>query len=169
MCIIPLINNEYGAYDNLRNLDAECWVRDPIYYLTLYIPVLIAVLFALFLLICVWIKFFNTYKNQRLAGMGIQDSIIIKRLTLFTIVFIFVWITPLSDRLYTVITNKDAPFWLTVCHHCGVGLIGLGNAFIWANSKQFQSFTQSYQLMSYNKQEKDAMQFRDQLWNDANL
>lgn len=103
------------------------------------------------------------------GGLSVQDSVIIKRLTLFTIVFILVWIFPLSDRIYTVITNVDAPFWLTILHHCGLGLTGLANCIVWSRSHQFQSFGKSYHMMTDVKEQTKISQFRDQLEYDTNL
>ena len=204
---IPLIYNEYGSNDNLRGLDAQCWLKDPMYYLTLYVPVIIALLMALFLLLCVWLQYCcnshkaccglccqggsnRSHKSSMTSnisnnsadsaisnaswhflggGVTIEDSLIIKRLTLFTIVFIIVWIFPLCDRMYSVITNSDAPFWLTILHHCGIGISGLANCYVWSQSHQFQSFEKSYRMMNQAKQETRIKQMRQQFNYDTSL
>lgn len=166
--IIPAIDNEYGCYDNLRNKDSECWVRDPLYYLTLYIPVLIVVSFAIFLLLCVWLRFYLC-SNHRRQGISIHDSVIISRLTLFTIVFILAWIWPLCDRMYSVISGNSAPYWLTVLHHWALGLIGCANALCWSRSKHFQSFGKSYHIMSQNKQHKTRLELQNELWSVSSM
>lgn len=66
-CIIPMVYDQYGRtniYSGFfsiknNNYETECWLEKPKFYLTLYIPVTISAVFALFVLMAVWRKYYR--------------------------------------------------------------------------------------------------------------
>ena len=62
LTIIPFVpTNHYGILNNTDGIgttsDPECWIRTASYYLTLYIPLGLSLLFSIFLLIYIALRF----------------------------------------------------------------------------------------------------------------
>merc|ERR1712173_93093 len=79
------------------------------------------------------------------GGLSVDDGEMVSRLELFSLVFIIVWIGPFCVRMYNFLCNDCiAPVWATCVHHYGINMLGLGNALVWSQSKNFHSPISSF-------------------------
>ena len=197
--VIPMVDNAYGRLID-SNYDQECWIHKPIYQLCILIPITVAILFALFLLIAVYIRYSdsgnNNYNNNNhnnnnntvyftnynsggngcccglcekarkssFDGLSTADEQIVKRLTLFSVVFIVSWVGVVVSRTYELVTGNISPYWLVLIHHVCVNGIGMGNAYVWSSSKNFQTISTGWKqiknVSGNNKQNDDRVDAR---------
>ena len=88
------------------------------------------------------------------GGLSVENGEMITRLELFTLVFIVVWIGPFCVRMYNFLCDECiAPVWATCLHHYGINLLGLGNALVWSQSKNFHSAITSFKELYKHGQE----------------
>eukprot|EP01084_Bolivina_argentea_P313663 543194_1 len=124
--IIPFFGNHYGLCDdgaNKYNLASyTCWINDKnaSYYLCLYLPAAIYVLFAFCLMIYSRFMTNNEYYKT-----------LIDQLTWYTIAFIFVWFAGILERIHNTIMGTTTPFWLLSTRIICEASIGTVRAIIW--------------------------------------
>ena len=92
----------------------------------------------------------NSELNSYMLGNGLStdNNVVIKRLTLFTVVYIISWSFAIIHRTYDILNqnkDKDVPILIIGLHWCCVACLGSGNAFVWSNAHFFQWFHQIHQ------------------------
>eukprot|EP01084_Bolivina_argentea_P268910 456881_1 len=124
--IFPFFNDHYGFADNDQDkygLAAyQCWIspKDPNYYLFVYLPTAIYVLFAFCLMVYAQCKVNNEHYK-----------ILIDQLTWYTFAFIWVWGAGIINRIYMIFISSTAPFWLSCIRMVCEASMGSVRALIW--------------------------------------
>eukprot|EP00484_Ammonia_sp_Unknown_P002344 CAMPEP_0197074784 /NCGR_PEP_ID=MMETSP1384-20130603/211283_1 /TAXON_ID=29189 /ORGANISM="Ammonia sp." /LENGTH=141 /DNA_ID=CAMNT_0042513625 /DNA_START=531 /DNA_END=956 /DNA_ORIENTATION=- len=115
--------------------------------------------FIVFLLLSVLIKWFKDNESERcrmchilclktdyvFGGITTNDSMIVSRLTQFSLVFLLLWMVPLVNQFGRMMDGRDGHLALVAVSHWSISLIGTANCVIWSRSKNFKSFMTSYQ------------------------
>ena len=107
--------------------------------------------------------------NSYILGDGIStnNSAVIKRLTLFTVVYIVSWSFAMIHRTYDILSkneHKDAPILIIGLHWCCLACLGSGNAFVWSNAHFFQWFHQLYMHMHKTKENANNQNSNEMTW-----
>ena len=177
IAVVPLVFNQYG-----RNAIGQCDFKNDFWQLIIYGPTVFVILFSLFLMIVVWIRYcFNclcdycccccccSNRSSKISiandygYLKLQNEYIAKRLTMFTFGFLLVWSCSVVVKVtiaLTDITEDDLPDWLNILRHFTLALNGCVNAYIWSKSQYFESFKESYVRLNDDKQQQEMSQLR---------
>ena len=175
--IIPALGEAYGAMeidlDGNVLISSECWIKNADFWFTEYIPITFAWCFAVFVLLCVLIRYsccsccnYNLYcccytqmKNDYILGSGIStdNKNIVSRLSLFTMAFILTWSFSIIHRAFdwTSSSSTSTPHWIVYGHWILESMGGFINAYVWSKSGFFRPFHQTYQLMIDQKEQRE--------------
>ena len=150
--------------------------NDKLFNSFLYIPILIIILFILFLLLSVILKWYKNNENDKcckllnvfclktdyiFGGISLNDSKIVHRLFVFSFIFICIWIIPLIIQLIQITTTKSINHVVLIAlNEYALSLIGSANLIIWSRSKNFRSFITSYY---------DIIEFKENHHNKQNI
>jgi hypothetical protein len=71
--------------------------------------------------------------------LNLPVQYVTSRMLLLVCVFLAIWLFPMSDRLFSLITSEASPQWLTDAHFIALSLEGVANAAVWYVSRPLQS------------------------------
>lgn len=124
MFVVWYIKYLFNIKNKYRNVsEQECWVKDKIYALLLYGPVIIALIFHYIVLFTAFIKWKHT------KSFNNAYKLLFKRLLSFAVVFTIIRLPPTIVRIYAIF--NEPPFTLIILHHIGVAAVGFGNGIVW--------------------------------------
>ena len=122
-CCISITKYGFGIVgDSLNLYRIYCWISDPNYFLTLYLPMSIYITISWFMLIYYFYIRFST--NKRITSS-------INQLILYTIVFMIHWIPALIGRWFNIISKHAASIEIVTLMWIGFSIRGFGNVIIW--------------------------------------
>lgn len=74
--------------------------------------------------------------SKNLLGRALKVAL--KRMVAFVLVFLFIWLIPIINRLYPFVADGPAPFWLAATHLILLSLLGTVNCLVWVVSRPLQ-------------------------------
>jgi hypothetical protein len=161
--LAPWVRPKGVAYGYVANIEHkygfapfECWISVPDYQLCLYIPAMVFVFSAGFLLLVTILKAYR--------GEFQKTREVVGRLSLYTIVFVLTWTFPIALRLRGTLTSTEPHPFLVWAHHISLSVIGMGNAFVWGRSQQMRNGAKGDSTTVHAKsteRSKDLSQFAD--------
>mmetsp|Transcript_75577 Transcript_75577/g.92847 ORF Transcript_75577/g.92847 Transcript_75577/m.92847 type:complete len:359 (+) Transcript_75577:22-1098(+) len=124
LTLVPTVKGKYGDYINASNVnEQECWLSDKLYGLTLYIPVLIGIVFHYIVLIVAFVKW------QKTRAFTSAFKVLFQRLFAFALVYSVVNIPCVIVRIWAI--SKTPPLSLIILHHICLSGRGVGNGIAW--------------------------------------
>ena len=123
----------YQTRDGSRKYGNECWV-EPAFWIIAYAPLMISVVFDIIVLLAAICKYYQTkwFTNAYLA--------LIKRLSVWVIVFIMVRIIPFIERVILFIDpDYYVPLYLIALHNYIYAGAGVANGIVWYFNRRIDS------------------------------
>lgn len=132
VAILPAAEGEYNVTGELK---IECWVhgtQNPV-RLLFYTPVVVSLLFAVTLLLYVFLSAAST-------KLGKSMGRVLNRLMAYVLVFAAVWLFPIIDRLWPLMHGgAHSPLWLSMLHSFSLSAMGAANFAVWSTSKPLRA------------------------------
>lgn len=70
---------------------------------------------------------------------------VLKRMVTFVVVFLLVWVAPMADRIFPLVTDRPSPYWLALLHLMSLCSMGFVNCVVWMLSRPVQQLlTRTY-------------------------